>query len=136
MFLLGLIKLLTNLASIPQSGGNTQLWQDIRLEQEPDNENAYDDPYIGHSVSPQPPAEMTYAHENPLDDVAHEEGTEAFISFEVTFEEKVDSRRSGFDAPHLVHLTGSLSVEKTICSNSCPHLEHRNSYSGIGSSLC
>jgi hypothetical protein len=130
------VGLFANLASTPQSGRNAQLRQDIRLEQEPHNENAYDDPYTGHFISPQPPAEMTYAHENPLDGVAHEEGIAAFVPFAVMFEEKTDINRSGFDAPHRVHFTGSLSVEKTICSNSCPHLGHRNSYKGIGNPLC
>jgi len=125
------VNLLTNLASISHSGGDAELWKDVKLEQEPDNKKAYDDPYTGHILSPQPPAVMTYAHENPLDGVAHEESAGALLPFELLLEEKTDSRRSGLEAPHLTHLGGSLSVEKTICSNSSPHLGHRNSYRGM-----
>jgi len=132
---LNLFNLLTDLASISESRRDAQLWQDIQLEQEPHNENTDDDPYTGHFFS-QPPAAMTYAHENPLEGEAQEEGTEPVVPLALIFEEKTDSKRSGFKAPHLMHFIGSLSVKKTICSNSCPHSGHRNSYRGIGNSLC
>ena len=105
------------------------------MEQEPEDKNTYDDPYTGHFVPPQPPAGMIYAHENPLDGVEHEERAGALPPFLLARDEKTDSTRSGFESPHLTHLGGSLSVENTICSNSCPHFGHLNSYKGIGSSL-
>jgi len=125
------LKLLVDLTSIFHSGGDTQLWEDVKLEQEPDNKKAYYDPYTGHILSPQPPAGLIYAHENPLDGVEHEERTGALPPFVLALDENTDSKRSGFESPHLTHLGGSLSVEKTICSNSCPHLGHRNSYRGM-----
>jgi hypothetical protein len=129
--------MLVYLTSISHSGGNTQLWKDIELEQEPEDEKAYDDPCTGHFLFPQPPAEIIYAHENPLDGVEHEERAGALPPpFVLAPDEKTDSRRSGFGSPHLTHLGGSLSVENTICSNWCPHFGHRNSYKGIMSSLC
>jgi hypothetical protein len=66
----------------------------------------------------------------------HEDGTEAAAPWGLVFEEKTESRRSGFDAPHLGHSMGSLSLAKTICSNWCLHFGHENSYSGIVNSLC
>jgi len=127
------LKLLVDLTSISHSGGDAQLWKDIELEQKPDNKKTYDDPHTGHFLPPQPPAGMIYAHENPLDGVEHEERTGALPPFVLALDEKTDSRRSGSGSPHLTQLGGSLSVEKTICSNSCPHLGHRNSYRGMAS---
>jgi hypothetical protein len=50
--------------------------------------------------------------------VEHEERAGALPPFVLVLDEKTDSKRSGFGSPHLTHLGGSLSVEKTICSNS------------------
>jgi len=128
------LHLLADLAGASQSSGDTKLWQDVNLKQEPHKENGQYDQYIRHSISLQPPAETTYAHENPREDVAHGDDTEAPAVVPDVLEEKIDSRRSGFGAAHLGHLTSPLSLEKTICSNSLPHLGQRNSYSGIDTS--
>jgi hypothetical protein len=78
---------------------------------------------------------MTYAHEKPLEDVPHEDDTEPPAPSGRFFEEKTESRRSGLEAPHLGHVIGALSLEKTICSNWFLHFEQQNSYSGMGDSL-
>jgi hypothetical protein len=78
---------------------------------------------------------MTYAHENPRDGVAHKDDREVPTPFVLIFEEKTDSWRSGFEAPHLGHFIDPLSLEKTMSSNSFLHFEHQNSYSGIYDSL-
>jgi len=60
---------------------------------------------------------MSYAHENPLEEVPHEDDIELPGPSGPVFDEKTESRRSGFEAPHLGHFIGSLSLGKTICSN-------------------
>jgi hypothetical protein len=67
--------------------------------------------------------------------VAHEDDKEVLTLFELIFEEKTDSRRLGFEAPHLGHFIDSLSLKKTMSSNSSSHFVHRYSYSGIYNSL-
>jgi hypothetical protein len=66
----------------------------------------------------QPPAEIVQAQEKPPEDVAHRDDTEAPAFVLVALEEKIESRRSGFGAPHSGQFIGPLSLEKTICSNS------------------
>ena len=113
-----LLRLLADLAGTFQSSGDTEFRQDIRLKQEPHKENGQYDQYFRHSIPLQPTAEIVQAQEKPLEGVTHEEDTEAPALVPVVLEEKMDSRRSGFEAPHLGHFIGSLSLENTICSNS------------------
>jgi len=113
-----LLHLLADLAGTFQSRGDTELWQDISLKQEPHKENGQYNQQFRHSIPFQPTAEIVQAQEKPLEGVVHEEGTEAPALVPVVLEEKMDSRRSGFEAPHLGHFIGSLSLGKTICSNS------------------
>jgi hypothetical protein len=115
---IGVLLLLADLAGTFQSSGDTKFWQDINLKQEPHKENGQYDQYFKHSVPLQPTAEIVQAQEKPLEDVAHEDDSEAPALAPVVLEEKIDSRRSGFEAPHSGHFIGSLSLEKTICSNS------------------
>lgn len=112
------LHLLADLAGTFQSSGDTELWQDISLKQEPPKEYGQYNQYFRHSIPFQPTAEIVQAQEKPLEGVAHEDDTEAWAFVLVTVEEKIDSRRSGFEALHLGHFIGLLSLEKTICSNS------------------
>lgn len=113
-----LLHLLADLAGTFQSSGDTELWQDISLKQEPHKENGQYNQYFRHSIPFQPTAEIVQAQEKPLEGVVHEDDTEAQALVPVVLEEKMDSRRSGLGARHLGHFIGSLSLEKTICSNS------------------
>jgi hypothetical protein len=113
-----LLHLLADLAGTFQSSGDAEFWQDISLKQEPHKEHGQYDQYFRHSIPFQPTAEIVQAQEKPLEDVAHEDDTEAPALVPVVLEEKMDSRRSGLGARHLGHLIGSLSLENTICSNS------------------
>jgi hypothetical protein len=110
--------LLAGLAGTFQSSGDTELWQDISLKQEPHKEYSQYNQYLRHSIPLQPTAEIVHAQEKPLEGVLHEDERGAPALVLAMLEEKIDSRRSGFEAPHLGHLTGPLSLEKTICSNS------------------
>jgi hypothetical protein len=113
-----LLHLLADLAGTFQSSGDTELRQNIDLKQEPHKENAQYNQYLRHSIPLQPTAEIVQAQEKPLEDVAHEDDTEAPALVPVVLEEKMDSRRSGLEVRHLGHFIGPLSLEKTICSNS------------------
>jgi len=110
--------LLADLASVFQSSGDAELWQDIRLKQKPYKKNGQYNQYFGHFIPFQPTAEIVYAHEKPLEDVPHEDEADAPAFVPVVLEEKMDSRRSGLEAPHSGHFIGPFSLEKTICSNS------------------
>jgi hypothetical protein len=113
-----LLHLLADLAGTFQSSGDTELRQNIDLKQEPHKENGQYNQYFRHSIPFQPTAEIVQAQEKPLEGVVHEEDTEAPALVPVVLEEKMDSRRSGLRARHLGHFIGSLSLGKTICSNS------------------
>lgn len=90
---IGVLLLLADLAGTFQSSGDTKFWQDINLKQEPYKENGQYDQYFKHSVPLQPTAEIVQAQEKTLEDVAHEDDTEAPTLAPVVLEEKIDSRR-------------------------------------------
>lgn len=82
--------------------------------QTPDRQRLY---LVRPSLPLQPTAEIVQAQEKPLDDGVHEDDTEALVPIRLVLEEKIDSSRSGFGAPHSGHFIRPLSLEKTICSN-------------------
>jgi len=75
-FLSSLLDLLIQLTSLPQSTGNSKLWQNIDLKQEPHSKKTHDDQQLIHVLLLQPTAETTYAHENPPDCGPHEDDRE------------------------------------------------------------
>ena len=99
--------LVADLAGAFESGGDTKLGQYIKLEQEPHEKNPHYKKYFSHCLFLQPTAETIYAQEKPLEDVLHEDVEKLPLSEDALPEEKVDSRRSGLDAPHCGHLIAS-----------------------------
>lgn len=95
-------------AGTSESGGDAKLWQDIDLEEDPHNNNGQYNQCFRHYFFLQPTAEMSYAQEKPREDTPHDEDAgEVPVSVAAFLEEKIDSRRSGFDPPHCGHLIGS-----------------------------
>jgi len=102
--------LLIQLTSLPHSTGNSKLWQNVDLEQEPHNKKTHYNEQLIHVLLLQPTAETTYAQENPPDRGPHEDDRDDAARLWPVLEEKIERSRSGFVAPHLGHLTGSLSL--------------------------